>query len=206
MATAQKPGLRDRKRIETRARLEDAAVTLVLRDGLDATTVEAISALADVSPRTFFNYFDSKDAAVLGLRDLELATDEPADLSEDPVESVLRLLFQVMTPPGSRTTIREDRIEIIRRNPSLMTTHVDRMMQVAGELGTAIASTLEQYPRFASETPEKLAATSELLLALCVSAIRVTIREWAAAGAPDNGDELRRAAFALVTDTVEKIS
>ena len=53
---------------ETRARLEEAAVTLVLRDGLEQTTIGTISELADVSPRTFFNYFDSKDSAILGLR------------------------------------------------------------------------------------------------------------------------------------------
>ena len=50
-------GLRDRKREETRSRLESAAVTLVLRDGLEHATVDSISAMADVSSRTFFNYF-----------------------------------------------------------------------------------------------------------------------------------------------------
>ena len=48
MNVGEKTGLRDRKRRETRARLEEAAVTLVLRDGLEQTTIGTISELADV--------------------------------------------------------------------------------------------------------------------------------------------------------------
>ena len=61
-------GLRERKRAQTRHRLEEAAVGLALRDGLDKVTIDAISERADVSPRTFFNYFDSKEDAILGVR------------------------------------------------------------------------------------------------------------------------------------------
>lgn len=41
-----------------------AAVRLALDKGLDAVTVEAISEAADISPRTFFNYFAAKDDAL----------------------------------------------------------------------------------------------------------------------------------------------
>jgi AcrR family transcriptional regulator len=67
------PGLRERKKRARRAQLVDAAQSLVLEHGFDAVTVEAISAEAGVSTRTFFNYFDSKDDAVLGLEALEPA-------------------------------------------------------------------------------------------------------------------------------------
>ncbi|MEJ1229402.1 MAG: TetR/AcrR family transcriptional regulator [Galbitalea sp.] len=68
-------GLRERKRAETRERLETAAVTIAARDGLEHATVDAICQAADVSPRTFFNYFDSKEDAIVGLRDSTI-TDE----------------------------------------------------------------------------------------------------------------------------------
>ena len=68
-------GLRERKRERTRRRLEEAAIGLALRDGLDKVTIDAISARADVSPRTFFNYFDSKEDAILGVL--------PADINDE---------------------------------------------------------------------------------------------------------------------------
>lgn len=60
-------GLREAKKARTRASLARAALQLVAEEGLHGTTVEAIAARADVSPRTFFNYFDSKDEAVVHL-------------------------------------------------------------------------------------------------------------------------------------------
>src|SRR3712207_6346148 len=70
--TAEPLGLRERQKRARRAALVDAAHLLVERDGLDAVTVEAICTEAGVSARTFFNYFESKDDAVLGMEPLAL--------------------------------------------------------------------------------------------------------------------------------------
>lgn len=59
------PGLRERKKQATRRALQEAAMTLALAEGPDVT-VEQICACADVSPRTFFNHFASKEEAILG--------------------------------------------------------------------------------------------------------------------------------------------
>ena len=58
-------GLRERKKQRTRAELIEAAVDLCTRQGYEATTVDQIAAVADVSPRTFSRYFATKDAVVL---------------------------------------------------------------------------------------------------------------------------------------------
>lgn len=54
--------LRDRKRVRARRDLQRAAVTLVERDGYQATTIEDICAAAEVSKSSFFRYFGSKEA------------------------------------------------------------------------------------------------------------------------------------------------
>jgi AcrR family transcriptional regulator len=48
----------------TRDALTDAALELFARDGFDATTAEAISGRAGLSPRTFFRYFPTKESVV----------------------------------------------------------------------------------------------------------------------------------------------
>ncbi|MCX4472467.1 TetR family transcriptional regulator [Micromonospora sp. NBC_01655] len=118
------PGLRDRKKRQTRAALAEAALRLVAERGLDQVTVEEISAAADVSARTFFNYFASKDEALVG----------------DPAGGGVRLVARVAAaPPGQPvlTTLRHAldevideiradrelwslRMEVVTRNPALL--------------------------------------------------------------------------------------
>lgn len=64
---AEPCSLRERKKQHTRQALHRAALDRVAEHGLDGVTVEQICADADVSPRTFFNYFSSKAHAALGL-------------------------------------------------------------------------------------------------------------------------------------------
>ena len=59
-------GLRERKKLETRRRIARAALELSERNGFEATTINDIAARADVSPRTVFGYFPSKEAIFFG--------------------------------------------------------------------------------------------------------------------------------------------
>jgi AcrR family transcriptional regulator len=86
-------GLRERKKLATRLALHQAALKLVAERGLDGVSVDDIAARADVSPRTFFNYFPSKDDAVLGFDTTtagDLAERFAARPAEEPAPAALR--------------------------------------------------------------------------------------------------------------------
>lgn len=58
-------GLRERNRLETRARIVRSAFELFTAEGFDAVAVERICEAAAVSRATFFNYFSQKDELLI---------------------------------------------------------------------------------------------------------------------------------------------
>ena len=135
-------GLRERKRQRTRRRLEEAAIGLALRDGLDKVTIDAISARADVSPRTFFNYFDSKEDAILGVRppdisDETLAAHRVRYAESDLVESLIGLLIAVLGPSIDEPAFRGTRMEVVRQHPELLERMMTRMARMTEQLTAA---------------------------------------------------------------------
>src|SRR6266508_1009639 len=91
-------GLRERKKLATRQALSVAALRLAVQRGLEHVRVEDIAAEAGVSPRTFNNYFSSKEEAIVslgvdraariaaGLRDRPASEPLPDALSREFVE------------------------------------------------------------------------------------------------------------------------
>jgi TetR/AcrR family transcriptional regulator, cholesterol catabolism regulator len=65
----ERPGRRERKKLEVLTRIRAAALELFNEKGYEATTVEEIADRADVAKATFFNYFPRKDTLLLALSD-----------------------------------------------------------------------------------------------------------------------------------------
>lgn len=57
-------GIRERKKAETKNHLAQATVELIMTEGFEGATIAAISERANVSSRTFHNYFPHRDAAI----------------------------------------------------------------------------------------------------------------------------------------------
>lgn len=67
-------GLRERKKLQTRDRIESVGLALMTRRGFDDVSVEEIAAAADISPRTFYRYYPTKDELVFATQADDLET------------------------------------------------------------------------------------------------------------------------------------
>jgi len=107
--------LRERNRLDTWALIHNAASSLALEEGLTHATVEAIAESAGVSKRTFFNYFATKEDAVLGIQaptltaDAEIAfrVNEGSDLFGRTVHLMVAVI-RSMFPDDSFTAQRKE--------------------------------------------------------------------------------------------------
>ena len=137
-------GLRDAKKRSTRRALVTATRDLVLEQGLDVVTVEQIAAAAGVSVRTFFNYFESKEVAVLGAEE-PVGTQESRTvfLAGGPSGDLLNDLF-VMIDPES-TFNEEGRSEIgkvhriSQREPKVLAAMLTRLHTQERQVADLIA-------------------------------------------------------------------
>src|ERR1041384_4302319 len=93
-------GLRERKKQRTRRTIASEALRLFAERGYEETTIADIAEAADVSPRTFFSYFPSKEDVVFAEIDERLAevregvARRPA--GETPLESMRRIVFEMI--------------------------------------------------------------------------------------------------------------
>jgi AcrR family transcriptional regulator len=123
-------GLRERKKAKTRQALEDAALDLFARQGFDRTTVEQIADACDVSPRTFFRYFPTKEDVLFGdaTEKLQLLVGalEQRPQGEPPLRSLRAALLAIATTYEEERPLRKVRAEIVAATPMLRARGAER--------------------------------------------------------------------------------
>ncbi|THG31001.1 TetR/AcrR family transcriptional regulator [Naasia lichenicola] len=126
-------GLRERKKAQTRRAIHEAAYRLVDEQGFESTTIDQICHQADVSSRTFFNYYPSKNAAALGLSG-ESLDDGAATRFRSASGSLVDALCD-MIAGGDQFAARHLRLKrLVKRNPELMPTLGSLMTAARGRL------------------------------------------------------------------------
>ncbi|WP_420114952.1 TetR/AcrR family transcriptional regulator [Pseudactinotalea sp.] len=145
------PGLRERKKRATRRSLQRAALELVAERGMDEATVEEIAAAADVSTRTFFNYFASKEEA-LSTTDPEALQETLAAIAErPPEESPLQALRTVQLQRAQQIAGDTDfwrlRAQVIKHYPELGARLVGASLAADHQVAVILAERLGVDPR-----------------------------------------------------------
>jgi AcrR family transcriptional regulator len=144
---ATRIGLRERKKAQTYEAIMHAALDLFERNGYDATTVEEIAEAADVSPRTFFRYFDAKVDVIMshkGDRGGELdqlIAERPAD--EGPVEAMRHVVRDVLGPMFTDDPVMNRQIRVMLTTPSLRALARDHFNEHDDELARVFARRLD---------------------------------------------------------------
>jgi AcrR family transcriptional regulator len=139
-------GLRERKKAQTYDAIMEAALDLFECNGYDATTVEDIAEAADVSPRTFFRYFDAKVDVIMHHKDdrggeLEaLIAERPDD--EGPVEAMRHVVRNVFGSMLIGDAVMNRQIRIMLTTPSLRALARDHFNEHEDELARVFANRL----------------------------------------------------------------
>jgi AcrR family transcriptional regulator len=143
-------GLRERKKQRTREQIIDAAMGLFAVRGYQATTIADIAEAADVSPRTFFSYFPSKEAVVFHNLDRDL--DSLASTLSDrlPGETAFDALRRWIDTKFDEWADEEDeallRKRLCREDEGLANFQGGAMARIHDLLRSAIADDLGEPP------------------------------------------------------------
>jgi AcrR family transcriptional regulator len=196
-------GLRERKKLRTRGALIDAAFTLFGRKGFDATTIDEIADAVDVSSRTFFRYFTSKEEVALSLLDeqidvlVDVFASRPAD---EPVLTALHHAFVevVRRCESGSGGFDADRYETMQRlvatNPALAAHGIElgavRIVEIAQLIGVRMGVDHTVDPR------------PHLVASVGVCAVQTAVNTWRRADRDARSSDLVDTAFRLLAEGI----
>ena len=165
-----RPGLRERKKRATRKALRDAALRLALERGTDNVRVDDIAEAAGVSPRTYNNYFASREqaivAAVTGEREARIAEAVAArPASSRLAEAVTEAIVEQYTGPGSHDPRA---LLLITASPALRDAYLGTAAGIENPLTAVIAE----------RTGDAGQHTAQVLSASIAAAVRIALQQW----------------------------
>lgn len=150
MDGAASEGLRYRKKLKARLAVERAALELVIEHGFDGVTVEDICARAEISKKTFFNYFSSKASAVMGWMDAFPDEARIVEILEERAQTCyLDVLVDVVgarLSSGADESVMELRREALCLMPQLFFQGQRDILAVQHSIAQALRLLLADHP------------------------------------------------------------
>jgi len=148
MTPADTLSLRERKKLETWDLIHDAAAGLALDEDIPCVTVEAIASEAGVSQRTFFNYFPTKEDAILGVRspqrpELPEGFLDGGDLLRRTTEMLLLVSRSAYSERGA-----DRRAGLYAKFPNLLLRRRELSLQCEDLLQQALADAMARHPEW----------------------------------------------------------
>jgi AcrR family transcriptional regulator len=154
-------GLRERKKLATRQALSWAALHLTVERGLENVRVEDIAAAAGVSPRTFNNYFSSKEEAIVAIgvdRAASAATAMRARPAGEPFwDALIGAVVEQFAGHEDPDQAFVARVRLVMKTPALLGEYLKSGLSIARSLADAIAertgtdAELDLYPRLVAD-------------------------------------------------------
>ena len=207
-------GLRERKRLATRRAIQFAVLELVAERGLDNVTVDEISRVADISPRTFFNYFTSKEDALIG--DPPTLPDEERVeefVAAGPHSDILSGLGDMLATSGENVPDDLDllklRRSLMKQHPQLFALRMATMRTFEDQLDVVVSRRLAADEPTLLDDPAELAQRSRLITFIAFGVMRHAWSCWAdSGGGPTELGARLRTSFAqlnslLVSETAK---
>jgi len=193
MTSGQPATLRERKKLRTRQALVETAITLFSERGFDTTPLDALLDAVEVSRRTFFRNFRSKEdvalAAVTQLWSAYLAVLDETEKS-GPLVDVFR--------DAMLTTLDRMDENWYRRFPATL-----KMIEQSPALnGHSLRHCAEVQAEIAHRLGDQRSLELRLLIEFCVATWRCALDEWLPACAPGELPECVRRAFAVMEDSL----
>ncbi|MEV1025154.1 TetR/AcrR family transcriptional regulator [Streptomyces sp. NPDC050264] len=175
--TTRRTGLREEKKQATRVALREAALRLALERGPDHVRVDDIAEAAGVSPRTYNNYFSSREQAIVAAVTAERESRVAAAVAATPghvrlADALTEAILEQYTEPRDH-----DQLLLITTSPALRDTFLDAATAIEHPLTTAIGQRLGD-----TGTP-----TARVLAASLAAAVRIALQQWLQAPAAHHG-------------------
>jgi len=197
MSEIPQPGLRERKRRATHRAIQMAVLTLVRERGIEKVTVDDISRVANVSARTFFNYFPSKDAAFVGeTPGLASEVDVESFVNGGPGGDMLTQLAALLAANMQRTEADHElyqlRREVMKDNAYLFGMRMATLRDFEVHLQHVVSRRFLADDPALADDPTRLEERALLFTLVAAAAIRHAWRCWAdGTGTPSLSERVR---------------